>query len=91
MEGDQIFGNFEGRRAPGRLGGVDEAVVGVGGVPGEADEYGEGEEGVDIDDAVERRNVDAGGRHLRRRLGNILIYCVCVVAEIARRCARGIY
>lgn len=35
--------------------------VGVGWVPGEADEDGESEEGVHIDDTVKGGDVDAGG------------------------------
>lgn len=46
---------------------LDEGVGGVGGVPRQADEDGQGEEGVDVDDAVQRRHVDggSGGGHFR--------------------------
>lgn len=57
VEGDEILGDAVADCAV----GVGESAVGIaGGVPGEAHEDGEGEEGVDVDDTVEGRDVDAG-------------------------------
>lgn len=53
VEGDEVFGDLASGGAGGVVVWVDEAVGGVGGVPGEADEDGEGEEGIDVDDAIE--------------------------------------
>lgn len=54
---------------------LDEGVGAVGGVPRQADEDGQGEEGVDVDDAVQGRHVDggSGGGHFRdfRRGGSV--------------------
>lgn len=52
MESDEILGDFWAGCASGHVGRVDEAVGRVGGVPGEADEDGECEEGVDVYDPV---------------------------------------
>lgn len=40
MEGDEVFGDGWARDAIGVVGGVDEGVVAVPGVPGEADKDG---------------------------------------------------
>lgn len=91
MECHQIFCDLRAWTAFGLLHRVDKAVVRVGWVPGEPDEHGECEEGVNVDDAVQRRDVDAGGRHLDRTakiargFGSSNILCA-EMAEIARIC-----
>ena len=57
VEGDDVLG-YLGRGGAVQV--VDEAVVRVGRVPSQPDEDSQREEGVDVDDAVERRYVDAG-------------------------------
>lgn len=63
LEHEQLPGDIRGRVA-GR--GALEAVL-AGGGEREPDEDGDREEGVDVDDAVEGRDVDAGGGQARVR------------------------
>jgi len=65
VEGHEVLGYRRG----GRAGGIgDEAVGGVVGVPGEAEEDGESEEGVHVHDGVQGGDVETGnGRRGRGR------------------------
>lgn len=57
LEDEELAGDVDAGVAGG---GILEAVL-AGGGQGKADEDGDGEEGVHVDEAVEGRNVDAGG------------------------------